>query len=54
MDRQRQEWTFLTNYARVLHFIARNPTVRLQEVAAACRITERTAQRVVAGFVGGI
>lgn len=48
MDRQRQEWTFLTNHARVLLFLARNPTARVREVATACRITERTAQRVVA------
>ncbi|MER7195775.1 helix-turn-helix transcriptional regulator [Streptomyces flaveolus] len=48
MDRERRQWTFLTNHARVLHFVARNPTSRLQEVATACRITERTAQRIVA------
>ncbi|MEU9397898.1 helix-turn-helix domain-containing protein [Streptomyces sp. NPDC048324] len=48
MDGQRQQWTFLTNHTRVLHFIARNPTTRVQEVADACRITERTAQRIVA------
>lgn len=48
MDGQRQQWTFLTNHTRVLHSIARNPTTRVQEVATACRITERTAQRIVA------
>ncbi|MFF8925852.1 MarR family transcriptional regulator [Streptomyces longwoodensis] len=48
MDYQRQQWTFLTNHARVLHFISQNPTTRVQEVAAVCRSTERTAQRVVA------
>lgn len=48
MDGRRQQWTFLTNHTRVLHFIARNPTTQVQEVATACRITERTGQRVVA------
>ncbi|MFG3268500.1 helix-turn-helix transcriptional regulator [Streptomyces bobili] len=47
MDGQRQQWSFLTNHTRVLHFIARNPTTRAQEVATACQITERTAQRIV-------
>jgi hypothetical protein len=47
VDGQRQQWTFL-NHTRLLHFIARNPTTRVQDVATACCITERTAQRVVA------
>ncbi|GGM14657.1 transcriptional regulator [Streptomyces fumigatiscleroticus] len=41
-------WTFLTNHARVLLAIARDPTVQLRQVAASCRITERTAQAIVA------
>jgi DNA-binding MarR family transcriptional regulator len=41
-------WTFLTNHARILIMIARDPGIRLREVAAACEITERTAQGVVA------
>jgi hypothetical protein len=48
MDHQSRGWTFLTSHARVLLAIARNPTTRLQEVAAVCRIPERSAQRVVA------
>lgn len=40
-------WTFLTNHARVLLAIARDPTVQLRQVAAACQITERTAQAIV-------
>ncbi|MGW0902892.1 helix-turn-helix transcriptional regulator [Streptomyces sp. NPDC002853] len=42
------EWTFLTNHARVLLAIARGPAVPLRQVAAVCRISERTAQAVVA------
>ncbi|MDX2560801.1 winged helix-turn-helix domain-containing protein [Streptomyces sp. TX20-6-3] len=44
----RQSWTFLTNHARVLVVIARDPEVRLRDVAAACGVTERTVQGIVA------
>jgi DNA-binding transcriptional ArsR family regulator len=42
------EWTFLTNHARVLLCIARDPGVRLRDIAATLGITERTAFSVVA------
>ncbi|MCX5215298.1 MarR family transcriptional regulator [Kitasatospora sp. NBC_00240] len=45
---ERQEWTFLTSHARVLVIIARDPTVRLRDVAAICQVTERTVQAIVA------
>ncbi|MFD5723540.1 MarR family transcriptional regulator [Streptomyces sp. NPDC127036] len=38
---------FLTNHARVLIVIAGDPGVRLRDIAAACDITERTAQNIV-------
>ncbi|MEV4280910.1 helix-turn-helix transcriptional regulator [Actinoplanes xinjiangensis] len=41
-------WTFLTNHAHVLLGIARDPTARLRDVAAAVGITERAAQAIVA------
>lgn len=41
-------WTFLSNHAHVLVCIARDPTVRLRDVANAVGITERGAQRIVA------
>ncbi|MFD3938638.1 MarR family transcriptional regulator [Streptomyces sp. NPDC058618] len=44
---QRQNWTFLTNHARVLVAIARDPAVRLRDVAAMCGLTERTVQTIV-------
>ncbi|WP_435971616.1 helix-turn-helix transcriptional regulator [Streptomyces sp. Qhu_M48] len=44
----RPSWTFLTNHARVLVVIARDPGVRLRDVAAACGVTERTVQAIVA------
>ncbi|MGW0122464.1 helix-turn-helix transcriptional regulator [Streptomyces sp. NPDC003327] len=46
-----QGWTFLTNHARVLLAIARDPDIRLREVAAQCGITERTVQAIVADLV---
>jgi predicted transcriptional regulator len=46
-------WTFLTNHARILIMIARDPGIRLRDVAAACGITERTAQAIVADLETG-
>ncbi|MCO6009243.1 winged helix-turn-helix domain-containing protein [Actinoallomurus purpureus] len=40
-------WTFLTNHARVLTNITRNPSTRLRDIAAAIGITERAAQTIV-------
>jgi predicted transcriptional regulator len=49
-------WSFLTNHARVLLCIARDPGVRLRDIAAGVGITERTAYGIVtdlakAGYV---
>ncbi|GID32290.1 helix-turn-helix transcriptional regulator [Paractinoplanes brasiliensis] len=41
-------WTFLTNHAHVLLSIARDPSIRLREVAEVVGITERAAQSIVA------
>jgi hypothetical protein len=40
-------WTFLTNHARVLIVIARNPHTRLRDIADTIGITERAAQTIV-------
>jgi hypothetical protein len=40
-------WSFLTNHARALVFIAQDPGVRLRDLAAALDITERTAYGIV-------
>lgn len=42
------EWSFLTNHARALLFIAQNPEARLRDLASALNFTERTAYGVVA------
>lgn len=46
-----ERWTFLTNHAHVLLCIARDPEVRLRDVAQAVGITERATQRIVADLV---
>jgi DNA-binding IscR family transcriptional regulator len=45
------EWTFLTNHAHVLLCVARDPDIRLRDVADYVGITERAAQRIVADLV---
>jgi predicted transcriptional regulator len=40
-------WTFLTNHARVLLCIARDPGVRLLDIAQRVGITERSAYAIV-------
>lgn len=40
-------WTFLTNHARVLAAIADNPRVRIRDIAAHCRLTERAVQKII-------
>jgi len=42
-----QNWTFLSNHAHVLVCIAKNPDVRLSEVAELVGVRERTAHRIV-------
>jgi hypothetical protein len=45
------QWTFLTNYAHTLVCIARDPGIRLREVAERVGVTERAAQRIVTDLV---
>jgi len=49
-------WGFLTNHARVLLYLARDPGARLRDIAASQGITERSAHAIVtdltrAGYV---
>ena len=46
-------WTFLSNHAHVLFCIAKEPEVRLREVAEKVGITERAVQRIVADLEDG-
>jgi hypothetical protein len=50
------EWGFLTNHARVLLHIARDPDARLRDISASLGITERRAHGIItdlakAGYV---
>ena len=42
-----ERWSFLTNHARVLLCIARDPGVRLRDLAARLGITERSAHGII-------
>jgi DNA-binding IclR family transcriptional regulator len=49
-------WSFLTNHAKALLFIAHDPAARLRDLAIALEVTERTAYGIVvdltrAGYV---
>jgi hypothetical protein len=44
-------WTFLTNHALVLLCVARDPEVRLRDIAASLDITERSAFGIVTDLV---
>jgi MarR family len=49
-------WAFLSNHGRVLLFLARDPGMRLRDIAARAAVTERSAYGIVtdlakAGYV---
>jgi DNA-binding MarR family transcriptional regulator len=57
-DQQRQPlgWTFLSNHSHVIICLARDPEIRMRDIATAVGITERAAIRIVteleeAGYV---
>ena len=47
-----QPWTFLTNHTHVLLCVARNPHIRIREIAALVGITERMVQKIIGDLVG--
>lgn len=47
VPQQEPTWTFLSNHAHVLICIAREPDVRLSEVADLVGIQERTVHRII-------
>ena len=44
-------WTFLTNHARVLLCISRDPGARLRDISAGLGITERSAYAIVTDLI---
>lgn len=49
----RASWTFLSNHAHVLLLIAKEPEIRLRDVAVQVGITERAVQRIVSDLEEG-
>ena len=47
------DWGFLTNHARVLLCVARDPETRVRDIADCVGITERAAHRIVGDLVEG-
>jgi hypothetical protein len=47
----RPNWFVLTNHGNVLLCIARDPTIRISEIARTVGIGERAAQKIVADLV---
>jgi predicted transcriptional regulator len=41
------EWTFVTNHAVVLSFVARNPRITAREMANEIGITERAVRKII-------
>jgi DNA-binding transcriptional ArsR family regulator len=52
-EQSRPSWTFFTNHARVLSVIARDPEVRVCDIAAACLLTERAVQAILVDLEDG-
>jgi predicted ArsR family transcriptional regulator len=48
---QQRPWTFVTNHTQVLLCLARDPGVRLRDVAETVGITERAAQRILGDLI---
>jgi predicted ArsR family transcriptional regulator len=46
-----KHWRFVTSHTQVLLCIARNPEIRIRDVADLIGITERAAQRIIADLV---
>jgi predicted transcriptional regulator len=44
-------WDFLTHHAHVLICVARDPGIRLRDIATAVGITERSAHRILSELV---
>jgi DNA-binding MarR family transcriptional regulator len=49
--RHEKHWRFVTSHTQVLLCIARNPEIRIRDVADLIGITERAAQRIIADLV---
>lgn len=46
-----KRWTFLTNHAHVLMCVAKDPDLRLRDIAERVGITERAAQLIISDLI---
>ena len=44
------EWTFLTNHALVLSYLAKQPSITAREISIDCGITERVIRKIIANL----
>jgi len=42
------EWTFVTNHALVLSYLAKQPRITARELATSISVTERTVRKIIA------
>ncbi|MDH3817326.1 MAG: winged helix-turn-helix domain-containing protein [Myxococcales bacterium] len=47
IDPSTPPWTFLSNHGHILLCVARDPNIRVREIAQAVGITERAVQRIL-------
>jgi len=47
IDPKTPPWTFLSNHGHILLSIARDPNIRVREIARSVGITERAVQRIL-------
>lgn len=46
-----KKWTFLTNHAHVLMCVAKEPDLRLRDIAERVQITERATQLIISDLI---
>ena len=44
------QWTFLTNHALVLSYLAKQPSITAREISIDCGITERAIRKIIANL----
>lgn len=52
-ERDEAAWTFLSNHAHVLICLARDPEMRMRDLAQLVGITERAVQRIIRDLLEG-
>jgi hypothetical protein len=48
-----RSWAFITAHTRVFLAVAQDPELRVEQIAEAASVTERSAYRILADLVGG-